>query len=300
MLTITVESGREGEDAADVHLHAGGQGFWIARLVSEVGVDTILCGSFGGETGDVVRTRILAEGLTVRAVGVAGSNGAYLHDRRSGERMELAAMPAAALTRHEIDELYGATLVEALDSAVTVLGGHQDDTILKPDTYRRLATDLCTNGCIVVADLSGRQLEAALDGGVTVLKVSHEELERDGMADADDVGSIVRAMTKLAEAGADSVVVTRADEPALGLVDGTVLRITAPPLEVLDHRGAGDSLTAGIAATLAGGGDMLAALRFGAAAGAINVTRHGLASGRREEIERMAERVEITPFDDGA
>ena len=133
-----------------------------------------------------------------------------------------------------------------------------------------------------------------------MLKVSHEELERDGMADADDVGSIVRAMTKLAEAGADSVVVTRADKPRSGWSTGPSCASPRPRWRCSTTAAAGDSLTAGIAATLAGGGDMLAALRFGAAAGAINVTRHGLASGRREEIERMAERVEITPFDDGA
>ena len=73
---------------------------------------------------------------------------------------------------------------------------------------------------------------------------------------------------------------TRAEEPALALIDGDVVSVEPPRLEAADHRGAGDSLTAGVAATLARGGDLIDGLRIGAAAGAINVTRRGLATGQ--------------------
>ncbi len=51
---------------------------------------------------------------------------------------------------------------------------------LPPDHYRRLTTDLRANGKAVVADLCGEPLSGALEGGLTVLKVSHEELMADG------------------------------------------------------------------------------------------------------------------------
>jgi len=53
-------------------------------------------------------------------------------------------------------------------------------------------------------------------------------------------------------------------------------------------------LTAGVAATLALGGSLVEGLRTGAAAGALNVTRRGLATGKRPEIERLAPHVGIT------
>lgn len=52
-------------------------------------------------------------------------------------------------------------------------------------------------------------------------------------------------------------------------------------------------MTAGLAACLARGDDLAAALRLGAAAGALNVTRRGLATGDRREIERLASHVEL-------
>ena len=61
--------------------------------------------------------------------------------------------------------------------------------------YRRLATDIRGNDGTVVADLSGSRLDAALTGGVDVLKVSEEELERDGRIERD--GSVGPAMEAL-------------------------------------------------------------------------------------------------------
>ena len=52
-------------------------------------------------------------------------------------------------------------------------------------------------------------------------------------------------------------------------------------------------MTAGLAAGLARGFDLPAALRLGAAAAGLNVTRRGLATGERREIERLAEHIEL-------
>ena len=49
MLTVTIERqaiGRMIED--DIHVHAGGQGFWVARMLAELDIDACLCGPVGG------------------------------------------------------------------------------------------------------------------------------------------------------------------------------------------------------------------------------------------------------------
>jgi 1-phosphofructokinase len=87
------------------------------------------------------------------------------------------------------------------------------------------------------------------------------------------------------------VEVTRAEHPALEHPDDTIATVEVPTFEPLDHRGAGDSMTAGIAAGLAEGASLADAIRLGAAAGTLNVTRRGLASGERSAIQQLAERV---------
>src|SRR6185312_3692648 len=129
------------------------------------------------------------------------------------------------------------------------------------------------------------------------LKVSHEELIRDGRARSADGPELTRAMYDLHAAGAETVVVSRADQPALALIDGELFEVRMPRLEAADPRGAGDSMTAGVAAVIASGGDIRTAIRTGAAAGALNVTRHGLGTGRLDSITGLVERVQLAPAD---
>jgi 1-phosphofructokinase len=75
-----------------------------------------------------------------------------------------------------------------------------------------------------------------------------------------------------------------------------VIEVHLPRLQVADPRGAGDSMTAGVAAVLAHGGSLEEAVRTGAAAGALNVTRHGLGTGGVEAIQELVRRVHLNPL----
>ena len=292
LLTVTVED-RDGEP--DIHLHAGGQGYWIARLMAALGSDVVLCAPFGGESGEVASHLMGRDALRMRPVAIGGTTGAYVHDRRSGERREVAHMKPTTLSRHELDELYGATLVEAMDAEVCVLAGPGVDQAVDIEVYRRLTGDLRGQGKTVIADLSGPAVDAALDGGLSLLKVSEEDMASDGRLETDaEEKAVVAMMRELQRKGADAVAVTRADKGALVLCgDAGVVVVDAPRLQPVDHRGSGDSFTAGIASSLLDGKDLATALRLGAAAGALNVTRHGLASASGEEVHRLAKHVEV-------
>lgn len=291
LLTVTVECAPDGSD--ELHVHAGGQGVWIARMAATLGADVTLCGVFGGETGRILRHLLEYEGISVRGIDTSGANGGYVHDRRGGEREEIAHVAPTVLTRHEVDDLFALSLESGLRSDVAVLGGAHSDTTVPPEMYGRLAGDLHAMGVPVVADLSGPQLTGVLTGNPTVLKVAHDDLMEDGRAASDDVPTLVKSMRKLAEEGAQNVVVSRAGDPALAMADDGLWEVTSPPLTSVDHRGAGDSMTAGIATALARGESLVDALRLGAAAGAMNITRRGLATGRRDLATRLVESVGV-------
>ncbi len=295
VVTVTVERGADETD--EVHVHAGGQGFWISQLLAELGLDVVLVATVGGEVGVLLQSLVDTHRVELHPVPVSATNGAYVHDRRSGQRVEVAEMRAGVLSRHDVDDLYGAALVEGLHADVCVLGGGPvEPPVVPADLYRRLAGDLVGAGTLVVADLSGEAMAAALEGGVTVAKIAHDEAIAGGWATSDAEGDLLEGLHRIADAGARMVVLTRADQPALALVDGESLALVPPAVEAFDHRGAGDSLTAGVSAGLAVGRPSLDALRLGVAAGALNVTRRGLGTGTREDIEGMAELVEVRPI----
>jgi 1-phosphofructokinase len=290
VLTVTIEAAA---GAPDLHVHPGGQGVWQARMAATLGSDVTLCVSVGGETGELIDTLTAGREVTVRSVQRPAGSGWYVHDRRAGAREEVAEWPGAPLRRHDLDELYTIALAEGLRSDVTVLSGPADPSVVDPDVYRRLTTDLTGNGIRVVADLSGDHLAAVLQGGASFVKVSHEELLRDGRAGADTEDAFVAAGNDLLGDGAGAALISRAGDPALAFFDGTVQRVHVPPLQIKDHRGAGDSMSAGVAAVLARGGDLGEAIRTGAAAGALNVTRHGLGTGRADAVQELLARVRL-------
>jgi 1-phosphofructokinase len=291
LFTVTIEE--EGEDC-EVHFHAGGQGFWVARMAIILDERATLCGPFSGESGRVLRVLMQAEGVRVRATTSSGSNGGYVHDRRGGERREVAQTRSPDLSRHETDDLYNAALTTGLAAKVMVLTGPRQPSVIKADVYRRLALDLSSNGVQVVADLSGEAL-AALEEGVDLLKVSHEELVEGGFSADESPRSLVKAAGSFLEKGTRSMIVSRAHDPALVFVGEKTYELHVPKLHPADHRGAGDSMTAASAVGLARGWPIEQAVRLGGAAGALNVTRHGLATGDRRDIESLIDRIELRP-----
>lgn len=294
-LTVTVE---EHGDEPDIHLHAGGQGVWQARMLLRLGASVTMCCTLTGEIGILLRHLLEDEGIVVAGVERAGRGSAYVHDRRGGERLAVAETEGDPLGRHDLDELYGVTVREGLDAGLVILSGPAGDEALPADTYRRLAADLREGGATVVVDLAGERLDAAVAGGVEVLKVSDEELAADGLVSHGSPAEIMRAMRRLHDDGAATVIISRSTEPLLLLDDEGFLEVVSPQMEVADTRGAGDSLTAGVAAGMSRGERPRDAVVTGVAAGALNVTRHGLGTGDPGAIAQLREAVRVRELPD--
>ena len=293
LLTVTVEAA--GTSRQEIHLHAGGQGFWVARMAALLGGRVSLCSALGGESGAVLRALIARENVELLSVKCASANGVYIHARRGGVREELARTECEGLSRHEADELYGLVLSAALDVGVALLTGVDPPSLIESEIYRRLAGDLRGNGVHVIADLAGPPLKAALAGGIDLLKISEEELLGQKLARSARVEDLLDALEGLHRAGARTVLISRAKEPALVLdgARGRYLELTGPRVETLEPRGTGDSMFAALAASLAAGDELDVALRMATAAGCLNATRHGLGTGTRQQIERLSPHIEI-------
>jgi 1-phosphofructokinase len=294
LLTVTIEPG---VDRPEVHLHAGGQGFWVAGLAATLGADVALCCALSGEPGRVLEGLIDPEQLTLRAARANTPNGVYVHDRRSGERIEVVSVESLALNRHASDELYGIALGAGLDADVTLVTGCQPPDVVEADLYRRLVGDLRVNGKLVIADLTGPPLRAALAGGIELLRLNDHELVAEGYSADNSDREMVAAAQRLRDSVAHYVLVSRGAAPAIlvGKDEPCRIDLVGPVFEPLDRRGSGDSMFAATGVGLARGMGMISALRLGAAAGALNATRRGLGTGTRQEIERLAHHVRVRP-----
>jgi 1-phosphofructokinase len=296
MVSIAIESfSADGGD--DIHIHPAGQGVWVARMAAELGAEPVLCGFIGGEVGKVLRPLLEEMPIELRLVETSEASGAYIHDRRSGEREPLSQSAALPASRHEIDELFSVTVAAARDCDLLAVCGPYPDNTVPLEIYGGLVADVKTNGVPVIVDLSSPRLDSALEGKPDLVKINDWQIAG-FVSDAVDTEERMRAaVDKLLEAGAGAAIITRAEEPALAVRDGRAWEITPPRFERGSREGCGDSMMGALAATIGAGREWEDVLRLSAAAGAANFLRHGLGTGARSVVEELVPRVELRELD---
>jgi 1-phosphofructokinase len=292
MLSITIEA-LTAAGGDDIHTHAAGQGVWVARMAAELGTHPVLCGFIGGETGMVLRPLLDQMDVELRLVETLAASGAYLHDRRGGEREPLAQSAALPPSRHEVDELFSTAVAAALDADVLALCGPYPGEALPLEIYGNLVADVRANGTPVVVDLSPPRLDSALEGGPELVKINDWELAKYVEGPVDGRKRMLAAARRLLEKGAGAAIVTRAGEPAAVVRDEEAWELVPPRFERGAREGCGDSMMGALAACMAQGLAWEETLRTAAAAGAANFLRRGLGSGSRSVIEDLARKVEL-------
>jgi len=292
MLSITIES-LTADGGDDIHVHAAGQGVWVARMAAELGAAATLCGFIGGETGSVLRPLLAQRPVELRLIETGAASGAYIHDRRSGERVPVAQSASLPPSRHEIDSLFSATCAAALDADVLALCGPYPSEALPLEIYGNLVADVRGNGTPVIVDLSSPLLDSALEGKPDLVKINDWELAGYVSGPVDTEARMRAAIERLLEAGAGAAIVTRAEEPAMVVRGAEAWELIPPRFERGAREGCGDSMMGGLAAAMAAGASWEETLRTGAAAGAANFLRHGLGSADHGVVEDLARRIEL-------
>jgi len=292
LLSVTIES-RGGAD--ELHLHPAGQGAWVARMAAELGALPILCSFLGGETGAMLTTLLQALPGELRAVRSSGSSGAYVVDRRSGERQLIAAAARPAPQRHEIDDLVSGAVAAALGSSLAVICNPYPVEGFPDEAYETLSCALRAAGVPVLVDLSSPRLDRVLPSRPDLVKLNDWELAGYVRGPVDGPRAL-QAARRVQEAGARAVALTRGDAPILVIpAEGDPFEIVPPAFPRGHREGCGDTMMGAVAAAWARGAALREALVLGAAAGAVNFLRQGLGTGKRPAVEELAARIDVRP-----
>ena len=294
LLSVTVEAGSAASEAdGDVHIHAAGQGVWVARMAAEMGARPVLCSLLGGETGTVLRALLADMPGEQRFALTAGTSGSYITDRRQGGRRLVAATLRPPPRRHEVDDLVAATVAEALSSALLVVCNPYPAQGFPEEVFDTVVANVKAAGVPVLVDLSSPRLERTLPHRPDLVKLNDWELAEFVSGPVDGPRGLAAAR-RLRDAGARNVAVTRGPGTILVLTDdGESYEIEPPKLPKGFREGCGDTMMGATAALWARGLPLRDALVTGAAAGAVNFLRHGLGTGRRATVEEFARQVTI-------
>ena len=249
----------------------GGVGRNIAENLARLGRPTVLLAAVGDDiAGESVLGRTAAAGVDCRNVVLSshptGTYAAVLDD--DGDLLVAVADMRAT------DELAVVDLA-ALPGLLATSGAVVADANLDTEVVRWVVAAAAAARVPVVLEpvsvAKATGLAAVLDDGQPVHTVTPNVDELAALVGgdvADTVDDVVRATRGLHERGVEHVWVRRGTRGSLlsirARVDAPrVVLVGAPPVEVADVTGAGDSMTAGYVHALLDGADVVEAARYG-------------------------------------
>ncbi|WP_426750568.1 1-phosphofructokinase family hexose kinase [Myxococcus sp. Y35] len=274
----------------------GGGGINVARVVRELGGESIAVYTRGGATGSLLEELLEEKGLLRRSVPLQDSTReSFTVAEGTGAREYRFILPGPTLSEREWQRCLDALEDVAPGAAFIVASGSLAPGVPE-DFYARVARLGKRRGVRVVVDTSGPPLRAALEEGVYMAKPNRRELRDLSGAGTEDFATQAAAARELVARGrAELLAVSMGAEGALVTLPDAQFRAAPPPVQTHSSVGAGDSFVAGMTFALARGKSAEEGLRWGIACGTAALLTQGTDLCHREDVERLFSQVTVTP-----
>ena len=285
---------------ADFERHPGGKGANQAAAAARVGARVSFVGAIGGDPlGQEARTALALERIDLRELSVApaATGVAVILVDRQGENIIAVAPGANALL--DPDRVGAALRRLAVGPGDVVLVGHE---IATRTARAALAAARAAGARTILNPAPAAGIDRSLFGLVDVLVPNRLELGQIAAADSRRAGRLAEvggapdrlAATLLTPSG-DGPPIREAVVVTLGAAGAIVIRAEGPPVvaaaprvDAIDTVGAGDTFIGVLAADLAAGRGLNAAVHRAVVAAALSTTRAGARGGMPTSVELEA------------
>jgi 1-phosphofructokinase family hexose kinase len=303
--TLTVPNFEVGfrHRATDTLSLPGGKGVNVARTIKTLGEPVIASGFLGGRTGDRILADLTREGILcdfVRIEQESRTSTAVL-DPAMGATTEINEY-GPEISPRELELMYEKLDYLSKAADVVVLAGSLPRG-LEPGIYGNLLTFLHNAGAVTLFDTFGDPLRQGIKAGPRVVFPNQEEAEVIIGYEFSGDDDFLAAARGLREVGAGSAVIKSRQGCAAQVVDadGRVRSFIgkAPQVTAVSPVGSGDALVGGYAVALHRDMDPPECLRLALACSAANTLRAGAGVFYPEDVDRLAELVEIDEVEAG-
>ncbi|MFF0122370.1 1-phosphofructokinase family hexose kinase [Micromonospora arida] len=224
---------------------AGGKGLNVARVLRQLGADTLVLGLLGGAAGEHIQAELATAGLPAQFTHLSGET------RRT---VTVLAQDTATVLNEPGPHVTAAQWAAFRDvfaervraARVVVLSGSRPPGV--PDTaYADLVTMAQVAGAETIVDAEGSALRHALAAAPTLAKPNaHEAADLLGrpVRSRDDAVAVAH---RLVRSGASASVVSRGADGFVAVTGGAAYNVRAPERVAGNPTGAGDALAAVLA-----------------------------------------------------
>lgn len=274
----------------DDHLDPGGGGINVARVLNELGGDTLAVMMAGGVTGALIEEFLNEARVPHQNIPIRGYTRICFNVFETSSKLEYRFV-------QEGPDVTDADWHRMLDVLETIpcdwlIASGSLEHGMPEEIYARVASAAKRRGQRFVLDTSGPALRAALGSGIEMIKPSLGELEAlAGRTLMQPHEQEAEALALVRAGAARLVAVTLGEDGAFVASAEGVIRLAAMPCEVRSAVGAGDSFTAAMTLALASDKKLADALAWGVAAGTAAVVCAGTARIRKVDVEMQYQRL---------
>lgn len=259
---------------SDERYHPGGGGINVARVVRELGGDTLAVYLGGGATGAILDDLLQSVAISSMHIPIKGYTriAHTVFERSSGQ--EYRFVPEGP--EISADEWEACLLaLEGLDFDYVVASGTLPRG-LAAHVYQSVSEIAARKNARLILDTCGEALRATLGHGIFMIKPNLGELEElVGRVLNDTRAQVAAARNLLANNAAKIIAVTLGGDGALIVSKDEAWKAAVPPVKARSAVGAGDSFVGGITLAFAHGRSLDAALAYAVAAGTAAVISPG-------------------------
>ena len=284
---------------------ASGKVINVGFALTALGAKSRTLSVLGGRSGALIEAEFAASGVPARWIRDPATTRTCttIIERSTGEITELvenAAMIEAASCDAFVDALRDeAQTAEwiVLSGSLPPIEGRSTNRTLYREMLEAIShgpAESARPRSRVILDARGPEMVECLSSRPFLVKPNREELGMTVGRKINDEASLIRAMRELNSVGAEWVLVTHGGREVWLSSMTELWRFTPPQISVVNAIGCGDCFTAGMTASLAEGGDLPTAVRYGIAAAGDNATQLLPARLCPVRVGALAERVAMS------
>jgi tagatose 6-phosphate kinase len=282
--------------AIDVQQNAVGKSINVARVLHELGADSLAMGFLGGHSGRFLRDELNRIGVQhdFLEVGPATRTCVTIIDQSTATATEL--VEEAAPVSSDVYTMLLSKLEKRISGTKALVLSGTIPAGSPADFYARCVSIGAAAGAITVLDAKGAALQAALSSKPTVVKPNRSELEETVGFKIDSQETMKTAIRQLISAGPRWAIVTSGGGDTLASDGESFWRISTPKVSVISPIGSGDSFAAGLTAALVAGEKIPQACRLAAACGAANAMTTLAGHVRSQDVDALLPAITVTPL----
>ena len=265
----------------------GGKGVNVSRVIKRLGGETVALAFIGGGMGRCILYCLRREGVPTDSVEVEEETRVNLSVMDSDSKIVTSFHERGnKIKKKELETLINKLKGWIERSRIVVLSGSVPPGI-PADVYREMVSLIQPRGVKVFLDTHGEPLREGIKGRPYLVKPNLDEMkELTGLPLSSDA-DIIKAGKYLLDSGVEVGIISIGDKGAFIFTRDKTLRAFPPEIEKLSTIGAGDSMVAALAVSLARGESLEDAVSLGMAAGAATAMTMGTELCRQEDVEKL-------------